>query len=395
MASGAAKAGPLAGLKVVEFAGIGPGPMAAMLLADMGASVLRIDRTQSVDLGTRRPPRFDLLQRGKQSIALDLKSDSGRRAALAIAASSDALIEGFRPGVMERLGLGPKECHELNPRLVYGRMTGWGQTGPLAQAAGHDINYIAVTGALDAIGRAGQPPSIPLNVVGDFGGGSLYLAMGMLAALWSSQRTGKGDVIDGAVVDGTLSLMTLHYGSVAAGLFNAERGTNVIDSGAPYYDVYQCADNRWISIGPIEQRFYDELLNRMGFVPGEVPDRSDRARWPVIRQLFVDRFKTRTSAHWCSAMEGSECCFAPVLSMNDAHLHPHIEARNAIIEIDGIRQPAPAPRFEFNPLDKPQGPSQSTRDDALAMLESWVGEEQFGLLARQCVLDAIQGSQKA
>jgi alpha-methylacyl-CoA racemase len=389
------KSGPLAGLKVVEFGGIGPGPMAAMLLADMGATVLRIDRTEAVDLGTRRPARFDLLQRGKASLALDLKHEAGRRAALAVIGASDALIEGFRPGVMERLGLGPKDCHTLTPRLVYGRMTGWGQTGPLAKAAGHDINYIAVTGALDAIGREGQPPSIPLNVVGDFGGGSLYLAMGMLAALWSSRLTGKGDVVDGAVVDGTLSLMTLHYGSVAAGLFNQERGTNVIDSGAPYYDVYQCADEQWVSVGPIEQRFYEDLLRRLGFEQAEVPDRADRGNWPAIRQLFAARFKTRTSSQWRDSMEGTDCCFAPVLSMSDAHRHPHIAARNAIVEIDGVRQPAPAPRFEFNPAPTPQGPTQSSRDEALAIFESWVGKEQVSVLKRDGVLAAIQGSKKS
>lgn len=384
--------GPLAGLKIVEFAGLGPAPMCAMLLADLGATVLRIERTQEVELGMKRPLRFDLLQRGRLPVALDLKDAAGRATAMEIIAEADALIEGFRPGVMERLGLGPDACLDRNPRLVYGRMTGWGQEGPLAQAAGHDVNYIALTGALHAIGRRGQPPTIPLNLVGDFGGGSLYLAFGLMAALFEAKTSGRGQVVDAAIVDGALSLMTMHYGSLAAGLVQIERGSNVADSGAPFYNVYACADGLWVSVAAVEHRFFKELLRRMELDESAFPDRMDRSTWNAMQSMLAERFKTRTRVQWCALLEGSDGCFAPVLAMTEVADHPHMAERAALVDVDGVRQPAPAPRFSRTPAGPLRAPRAANRDEALQSLSGWFGPARYRNLSDSGVLDAVRGT---
>lgn len=346
--------GPLSGLRVVEFAGIGPGPMCAMLLADLGATVLRLDRPTDAALGIERPQRFNLLNRGRRSVRLDLKRAEGIAFALDLIASADALIEGFRPGTMERLGLGPKPCLARNPKLVYGRITGWGQEGPLAQAAGHDLNYIALTGALHAIGRAGGPPAPPLNLVGDYGGGALYLAFGLTCALLEVQRSGQGQVVDAAMIDGAASLMTPFFGLNAAGVHSDQRGENVLDSGAPYYDVYACADGRFVSIAPIETKFRSEFYRLAGIDEAALPDVRERAHWPAIKRIIAGRMAEKTQAEWCAIMEGSDACFAPVLPISEAASHPHHRARGTFVEVDGIVQPAPAPRFSRT---KPAPPS--------------------------------------
>jgi alpha-methylacyl-CoA racemase len=349
-------AGPLAGLKVVEFAGIGPGPMCGMLLADLGAQVLRIDRLEPSGLGIARPARFDLLQRGKRSLRIDLKSDAGVALARELVARADALIEGFRPGTMERMGLGPDVCIGLNPRLVYGRVTGFGQTGPLARSAGHDLNYVALAGALHAIGREGAAPTPPLNLLGDYAGGSMLLAFGIMSALWSVRESGRGQIVDAAMIDGVASLMTSLYGLLAAGLQNGPRGTNLLDSGAPHYDVYRCADGEYVSVAPLETKFREIFVARLGLSPGDLPDVRDPGQWPEARQKLVELFAGRTRAQWCELLEGSDACFAPVLAPLEAPNHPHHRARQTFIEIDGIAQPAPAPRFSETPPRLPEPP---------------------------------------
>jgi crotonobetainyl-CoA:carnitine CoA-transferase CaiB-like acyl-CoA transferase len=374
--------GPLAGLRVVEMAGVGPGPMCAMLLADLGATVLRIDRPAPVDLGLKRPLRQNFVLRGRKAIALDLKDAAARDVVLELVARADALIEGFRPGVMERLGLGPTECLARNPALVFGRVTGWGQDGPLAQAAGHDLNYVALSGALHAIGRAGQPPAPPLNLVGDYAGGSLYLAVGLLAAVLEARRGGRGQVVDAAIVDGVAHLMTGHYGLLAAGLVNDARGENLLDGGAPWYDSYVCADGHYVSIAPIEARFFAELLRRIGLDPAELPAQQDRARWPELRARLAAVFLTRTREEWCRLLEGSDACFAPVLSPREARDHPHLRARGVFVTVDGEAQPAPAPRFGAHAPVVPSPPEAASRDGASAALEGWLAPERVaGLVA--------------
>ena len=363
--------GPLSGLKIVEFAGIGPGPMAAMLLADMGAEVLRIDRAEPTDLGSKRPPRYDLLRRNRKIVRLDLKKPEAVAFALDLVAKADALLEGFRPGVMERLGLGPDVCFARNPKLVFGRMTGWGQEGPMAHAAGHDLNYIALTGVLDSIGRKGGPPTPPLNLVGDFGGGALYLAMGMLAAIIECKTSGKGQVVDAAMVDGASSLMTAAYGMHAAGLSNGGRGGNMLDSGAYFYDVYECADGKYVSIASIEGRFHAELLQCLSIDPQSLPPQLDRSNWHVAREKFTAIFKTKTREEWTALLEGTDTCFAPVLSVEEAPRHPHNIARGTFIELDGVVQPGPAPRFSRTELGTPLPPDAPGSDDANAVLTSW------------------------
>ncbi len=363
--------GPLSGLKIVEFAGIGPGPMAAMLLADMGAEVLRIDRAEPADLGSKRPPRFDLLRRNRKIVRLDLKKPEAVAFALDLVAKADALLEGFRPGVMERLGLGPDVCFARNPKLVFGRMTGWGQEGPMAHAAGHDLNYIALTGVLDSIGRKGGPPTPPLNLVGDFGGGALYLAMGMLAAIIECKTSGKGQVVDAAMVDGASSLMTAAYGMHAAGLSNGGRGGNMLDSGAYFYDVYECADGKYVSIACIEGRFHAELLSRLSIDPQSLPPQLDRSNWHIARERFIAIFKTKTREEWTALLEGTDTCFAPVLSVEEAPRHPHNIARGTFIELDGVIQPGPAPRFSRTALGTPLPPDAPGSDDANSVLTSW------------------------
>lgn len=357
--------GPLAGMKIIEFAGAGPGPMAAMHLADLGATVLRIERRERVELGVPRPLKYNLMLRSRQSIALDLKDPESVHLVLELVSQADALIEGFRPGVMERLGLGPDACLARNPRLVYGRMTGWGQDGPLAHAAGHDINYIALAGVLGAIGRAGQAPTAPLALVGDFGGGAMFLVMGMLAALLHARSTGRGQVVDAAIVDGAASLATVFYGMSAAGQWNAERGTNILDTGAPHYDCYECSDGQWISIGPIETRFHAELARLLGLEAGALGAPGDKSHWPDARAALAQAFKGRTRDQWCALLEGTDVCFAPVLSFTEAPMHPHLKARGTFVEVDGVTQPAPAPRFSATPTAVPTAPSAPSSARAL------------------------------
>lgn len=361
--------GPLAGLKVLEIAGIGPGPMCGMLLADLGAQVLCLDRLEPSGLGIARPARYNLAQRGKRTLKTDLKTEAGRELALALAERADALIEGFRPGTMERLGLGPEACLARNPRLVYGRVTGYGQTGPLAQVAGHDLNYVAMSGALHAIGRAGAAPTPPLNLLGDYAGGSLMLALGLVSAVLHARQTGRGQVVDAAMTEGVAALMTPLHGLHAAGLHDGPRGSNLLDSGAPFYDVYRCADGEYVSVAPIEAKFRRVLLERLGEAARELPDLDDAAQWPQARQQLAEIFATRTRAQWCALLEGSDACVAPVLSPREAAGHPQHVAREAYVEIDGITQPAPAPRFSATPTARPQPPqadSRGARDWALA-----------------------------
>jgi alpha-methylacyl-CoA racemase len=358
--------GPLAGIKIVEFTGIGPAPLAATMLADMGATVLRIDRVTEADLGLPMHEDHEFTRRSRAVLHLDLKQKQAIETALTLIDGADALIEGFRPGVMERLGLGPEVCLARNPKLVFGRVTGWGQEGPLSQAAGHDLNYIALTGALHAIGRAGQKPTPPLNLVGDYGGGALYLVTGVLAAIISARATGAGQVVDAAMVDGVLSLMTPIYAMAAGGRIPGARGENQLDSGSYYYEVYECADGQYISIAPIEVKFHEELLRRLEIDPTGMPAQRDRAGWPRWKELLTQRFLTRSRDEWCRILEGTDACFAPVLSMAEAHTHPHNQARGAFIEVGNHRQPAPAPRFGTTKLATPRPPGSVPLAEALA-----------------------------
>ncbi|WP_372088454.1 CaiB/BaiF CoA-transferase family protein (plasmid) [Tistrella mobilis] len=344
--------GPLQGIRVIEIAGLGPGPFCAMLLADLGADVLRIERASGSGLFD---PKFDLTNRGKRSVVLDLKKPEGVAAVLKLVESADIITEGFRPGVMERLGLGPDVCLARNPKLVYGRMTGFGQTGPLAKVAGHDINYIAMSGALHAIGGADKPVP-PLNLVGDFGGGALYLAFGLMAALIEAGRSGRGQVVDATMIDGAASLMTMMYGMAAAGSWDDRRSANLVDGGAHFYDTYETADGRHVSIGSIEPQFYAELIRLAGLDPAEFAAQNDKAEWPRMKARLVEVFRTKTRDEWCRLMEGSDVCFAPVLSMFEAPEHPHNRERGTFIEIDGVLQPGPAPRFSRTEPGRPTPP---------------------------------------
>jgi alpha-methylacyl-CoA racemase len=372
--------GPLAGLKVIELAGIGPGPMCAMLLADLGATVLRIDRTSPSDLGIQRDARYNLLLRSRKAIPLDLKRPDGTALALRLIEQADALVEGFRPGVMERLGLGPETCLARNPKLIYGRMTGWGQNGPLAQAAGHDLNYIALTGALHAIGRAGDPPVVPLNLIGDFGGGALYLAFGIMAGCYEATRSGKGQVVDAAMIDGIASLMTSVHGMLAEGRWSHQRGTNITDSGAPFYDVYICGDGQYISLGPIEAKFYAELLRRLEIDPTTMPQQLDRARWPESRARIATTILSRPRNEWCARLEGTDVCFAPVLTLEEAPRHPHHVARGTYVTVDGVIQPAPAPRFSRTKPAPPTPPSEPDASGITAALAGWLDPTEIATL---------------
>jgi crotonobetainyl-CoA:carnitine CoA-transferase CaiB-like acyl-CoA transferase len=367
----ALSAGPLAGVRIIELAGVGPGPMCAMLLADLGATVLRIDRREPADLGIRRPLKYDLLLRNRKSIALDLKDPRAVEFVLRLVAKADALIEGFRPGVTERLGLGPDVCRECNPRLIYGRMTGWGQTGPLAKTAGHDIGYIAITGVLNAIGRRDAAPSIPLNLVGDYAGGSLYLALGILAALHEAQRSGQGQVIDAAVVDGTASLATTFFGMQAAGMLSPQRGTNVSDSGSHFYDVYECADGKWISIGPLEGKFYLQLLKYLDIDPQTLGSQADPEAWPKAKAVLAGCFRTKSRDEWAKVFADTDACVAPVLEWREAPNHPHLAARGTFVEVDGVVQPSPAPRFSRTALATPTPPAPVNSENTDSALEPW------------------------
>jgi alpha-methylacyl-CoA racemase len=365
--------GPLEGVKIVELAGIGPAPFCAMLLSDMGAEVIRVDRAANVgqDVGREgEDPRFGLLQRGRRNIAVDLKHPAGVNAALRLIDRADGLIEGFRPGVMERLGLGPTICLPRNPKLVYGRMTGWGQDGPIAHTAGHDINYIALSGALYSIGPAGGPPVPPLNLIGDFGGGALYLAMGVLAGIISARTTGKGQVIDCSMVEGSASLMMMMYGALAAGAWREERGSNRTDGGAHFYHVYETKDGEHVAIGSIEPQFYALLLRHTGLAGESLPEQTDRSTWPDMQTRLARIFKQKTRAEWTAIMEQTDICFAPVLRMSEAMRHPHNLHRNSFIEIGGVAQPAPAPRFLGTPT-RVQMPPARIGEHTDAVLRDW------------------------
>jgi alpha-methylacyl-CoA racemase len=363
--------GPLRGVRVVELAGLGPAPFAAMLLADLGADVIRIDRPGGGLAAA--PQRYDLLLRGRPRVAVDLKRPEGVRVVKDLVAAADALVEGFRPGVAERLGLGPDDCLAVNPRLVYGRMAGWGQDGPLARTAGHDIDYVAVSGVLHAIGRAGGPPQIPMNLLGDFGGGGLYLVVGVLAGILEARGSGQGQVVDAAIVDGTAHLATMIVGMLGAGSWRTERGRNLLDSGAPFYDVYETADGEHLAVGALEPQFWQALLDGLagaGVDVSELPDRDNLAAWPELRKRLAETFATRTRAEWMTVFDGTDACVAPVLSMPEAAKHPHLAARGTYVEHEGVVQPAPAPRFSRTRavLSMPPRPPGG---DGRAVLKRW------------------------
>ena len=365
--------GPLEGIKIVELAGIGPAPFCAMLFADMGAEVVRVDRAANVGSDTDRDgndARFNLLLRGRRNIAVDLKNKAGQDAVLRLVDQADALIEGFRPGVMERLGLGPDICLARNRRLVYGRMTGWGQDGPIAHVAGHDINYIALSGALAAIGPAGGAPVPPLNLIGDFGGGALYLAMGVLAGILRAKASSEGQVIDCSMVEGAASLMTMMYGALASGAWIEKRGHNRTDGGSHFYHVYETKDGEYISVGSIEPQFYRLLLAHAGLEGVDLPPQGDRAQWPAMRERFAGVFKQKTRAEWVAIMQQTDICFAPVLTMSEAIEHEHNRHRGSFVEVDGVAQPGPAPRFLGTPTRVPSRPAYCG-EHTDAVLQDW------------------------
>ena len=372
--------GPLSGIKVVEFEAIGPGPFCGMMLADMGADVIVIDRPGSSDLGLNRERWYDTMMRGRRSVTLDMKSKGGAQAALELIGKADALIEGFRPGVMERLGVGPDDALAKNPRLVYGRMTGWGQDGPMAPRAGHDINYISLAGPLAAIGRATGGPVPPLNLVGDFGGGGMLLAFGIAAALVEAQRSGKGQVVDAAMCEGASLLSTMFHGMLASKRWTEQRGANHLDTGAPWYDTYETRDGKHVSIGSIEGRFYAELLERLGIADEDLPKQHDRAGWPRLRERYATVFKSKTRDEWCKVFEGSDACFAPVLAWSEAYLHPHNVARKSFVEVSGVTQPAPAPRFSRTPGEVTRKPPERGEGGAAALADWGFNAEQVAKL---------------
>lgn len=368
--------GPLSGLKIVEFEGIGPAPLAGMLLADLGAEVLRIGRASPVG---RRPT--DPTGRGKLTVVIDLKAPDDVAAALRLIGSADALIEGFRPGVMERLGLGPEAALKVNPKLVYGRMTGWGQDGPLAHTAGHDINYIALTGALHAMGRAGQPPSPPLNLVGDYGGGTMFLIFGLLAGIISARSTGRGQVVDAAMVDGVSALMSIFHGMQADGMWSDQRDSNLLDGGAHFYDVYETADGKYLSVGAIEPQFDSLLMKGLGFDASEFPGRMSRANWPAYSLRIAERVRERTLADWCALFEGTDACVAPVLAMSEAADHPHISARGSLVRAGSRLAAAPAPRFSATPAAAAADIPEAAPADADVLTAWGLGKDEAKRLA--------------
>lgn len=376
--------GPLSGVKVVEIASLAPAPFGCMVLADLGADVLRVERAGAPGDGLTPPD--GPLDRGKRNVKLNLKDGDDLRTLFALVEKADVFVEGFRPGVAERLGIGPADLEKHNPRLIYGRMTGWGQQGPLSSTAGHDINYIALTGALHAIGRAGQPPAIPINLVGDFGGGTLYLVMGILAALYEMKSSGQGQVVDAAMVDGVASLMTQPHGTFAAGMMTNERGTNITDSGAPFYDVYECSDGKWVAIGAVEKKFYATVL-RVLELDSLLADQWNRASWGAAKTLIAQRIKRRTRDDWCAAFEGTESCFAPVLTLDEAPQHPHLRARGTYVEIDGITQPAPAPRFSRSIAPTPQPFRPWKSGEANEILGPWLDGAQVAAARQAGLID--------
>jgi alpha-methylacyl-CoA racemase len=363
--------GPLTGLRVIELASIGPGPMCAMLLADQGADVIRIDRVEPSGLGVTLDPRFDVTGRGRRSIALDLKQPAGRDAVLRLIETADVLIEGWRPGVAERLGLGPDDCTARNPKLVYGRMTGYGQSGPLAQTAGHDINYIALIGALHAIGPADGKPVPPLNLIGDYGGGALYLAFGVMAALFERHRSGRGQVVDAAMVDGASSLLSIFHGMLAAGRWDAnQRGANLLDGGAPFYGTYATADGKYVAVGALEPKFFAEFAQTIGLDERFVKGQYDTRLWPQMREAIAAKFSARPRDEWAREFERSDACVAPVLSMREAPSHPHATARGAFVEVAGVMQAAPAPRFSRTTADAPRATRPAGSEGEALLLEA-------------------------
>jgi len=374
--------GPLTGTKIIEVAGIGPGPFGAMMLADMGAEMIRVERT---DATVWENPALDLLNRGRRCVCIDLKRPEGVEILLRLVDSHDALLEGFRPGVMERLGLGPDVCLERNPCLVYGRMTGWGQSGPLSQAAGHDINYIALAGALHAIGRRGAPPTPPLSLVGDFGGGGLMLAYGIVCALLERERSGRGQVVDAAMVDGASTLMTIFHATQQLGFNSDERGTHVLDSGSHFYDAYETKDGGWVSIGSIEPHFYAQLLEKLELPPEDFPQ-MEAGRWPELKERLTAIFKGRTRAEWCELFEGTDVCFAPVLTLAESREHPHAKARSSHVTIDGVVQPRPAPRLSRTDSGIQRSPARAgEHTDAVLGEAGFSSEELAGLRERGVV----------
>jgi len=360
--------GPLQGLKVIEMAGIGPAPFAAMLLADMGAEVIRIERPRTDPAGTER--RFDVLARGRRTLALDLHKNASIKAVLKLVEFADAVIEGFRPGVMERLGLGPDVCLAHNPRLVFGRMTGWGQSGPMSHAAGHDINYIALSGALHAIGRSGEGPVVPLNYIGDFGGGGMLLAFGVMCALHEAKSSGRGQVVDAAMTDGAALLSAMMYGMKAQGSWSNLRGENLLDGGAHFYDTYACADGKYVAIGAIEPQFYAVLREHCGIDDPLFDQQMNPSAWPMLKVRLADVFRTRNRDEWCALLEGTDACFAPVLDWEEAPQHRHNQARHTFVNIDGVVQPAPAPRFSRTPPAQPR-PASGPESDVAAIMQAW------------------------
>ena len=358
--------GPLTGIRVVEMAGIGPGPFTAMMLSDLGAEVIRVDRLSHKGTGHRA----NVLNRGRKSIAVDLKNPRGVETTLRLIGQADVVLEGFRPGVMERLGLGPEECLSVNPRLIFGRMTGWGQTGPLSQAAGHDINYISIAGALGAMGYADRPPAPPLNLVGDFGGGAMYLLTGILAALVERATSEQGQIIDAAMSDGTASLLSPFFGLMAMNMWTTDRFSNRLDGGAFYYGSYECSDGKYVSVGSLEPQFYALLLEKAEITDPEFREQLDEAAWPAKREKLIQIFKTKTRQQWCDIMEGTDVCFAPVLDLKEAPNHPHNIDRKTFVELDGVVQPAPAPRFSRT-QGEIQGPAAMAGEHTREVLSAW------------------------
>ncbi len=359
--------GPLAGVKVVELAGLGPGPFAAMMLADMGADVIKVDRAGAARGGNPDAPPADVLHRNRQSIAVDLKNPDGVATVLRLVEQADILIEGFRPGVCERLGIGPDVCTARNPKLVFGRMTGWGQDGPMAPRAGHDINYIALSGTLAMIGREGERPVPPVNLVGDFGGGGMLLAFGVLAALTEARSSGRGQVVDAAMVDGAALLASMMYGLKAMGMWDGGQGGNMLDTGAHFYEVYETSDGKFVSIGGIEPQFYAELLERLELDPESMPPQHDATQWPKSKQIIADRVAMKTRDEWDAVFDGSDACYAPVLQPTEATVHPHNVERGTFVTIAGVDQPAPAPRFSRTPAATPTPPAHAGQHTDVAL----------------------------
>lgn len=380
--------GPLSGFKIIELAGIGPGPFCGMMLADMGAEVIRVERFSAAADSAATAPK-DILARNRRSIAVDLKSPAGIETVMRLIEGADALFEGFRPGVTERLGLGPDQCLERNERLVYGRMTGWGQDGPMAQAAGHDINYIGLAGALHAMGRAGEKPVPPLNLVGDFGGGGMLLAYGLVCALLEVSKSGKGQVVDAAMIDGTSALMAMFYSMSASGRFHLERGTNLLDGGAHFYDTYRTKDDEHICIGSIEPQFYALLIEKAGLDAEKFAPQMDESQWPELKAELTNVFLTKTRAQWCELMEGTDVCFAPVLNLEEAAEHPHSKARNSYLQVDGVLQHAPAPRFSRTKAGEVKGARVPGEDSRAVLQEFGFSDAEVGQLEGDQVIAKV------